>query len=211
MAHEQHTADRRIEWAILVLGLTGIVAICVPFAYGLSPLNALPVLMEMGSWVTSRSRAFEIYVDIAATMAVLAFFLAPLLSYAQLSRCLGRPLSRWERKLLLASALLVTVGCVALVAYGVLSLSVDAELDARDAVDLSGTLIIWILVLWWGIRLRRRYGDSAAEPLAMAAYIGGVATWGLLYSPFLEPSAVVAGFTCVVYAASLWRRRGLRR
>jgi len=112
MAHGQHTADRRIEWAILVLGLAGIVAIFVPFAYGLSPLNALPVLMEVGSWVTARSRAFEIYVDIAATTAVLAFFLAPLLSYAQLSRCLGRPLSRWERKLLLASALVVTVGSV---------------------------------------------------------------------------------------------------
>jgi len=211
VARDKVSADRRIEWAILVLGLAGIVAIFVPFAYRLSPLNALPVLMEVGSWVTSRSRAFEIYVDIAATTAVLAFFLAPLLSYAQLSRCLGRPLSRWERKLLLASALVVTVGCMAFVTYGVLSLSVDAEVDARDAADLLGTLIIWILVPWWGLRLRRRYGDSAAEPLAMAAYIGGAATWGLLYSPFLQPTAVVAGFTCVVYAVSLRRRRGLWR
>ena len=55
MARERKSADRRIEWAILVLGLAGIVAIFVPFAYGLSPLNALPVLMEVGSWVTSRS------------------------------------------------------------------------------------------------------------------------------------------------------------
>jgi hypothetical protein len=211
VARDKKSANRRIEWMILVLGLAGIVAIFVPFAYGLSPLNALPVLMEVGSWVTSRSRAFEIYVDIAATTAVLAFFLAPLLSYAQLSRCLGRPLPRWQRKLLLASALVVTVGCVALVAYGVLSLSADAEVDARDAADLLGTLIIWILVPSWGLRLRRRYGDSAAEPLAMAAYIGGVATWGLLYSSFLEPTAVVAGFACVVHAACLWRRRGLRR
>jgi hypothetical protein len=39
-ARVQGNAARRIEWAILVLGLAGIAAIFVPFAYNKSPWGA---------------------------------------------------------------------------------------------------------------------------------------------------------------------------
>jgi hypothetical protein len=84
--------DRRFEWVILVLGLAGVVAIFVPFTAGLSPLAALPVLRVLGSSVP----ALDVFTRIASTTATLAFFLAPLLSCAQLSRCLRRPIARWR-------------------------------------------------------------------------------------------------------------------
>jgi len=38
------------------------------------------------------------------------------------------------------------------------------------------------------------------------AYIGAVAFFAVGFWDELERTAVVAGFTCVVYAVSLWRR-----
>ncbi len=100
MARQQDSADRRIERAILVLGLVGVVAIFVPFTAGLSPLAALPVLRVLGSSMP----ALDVFAKIVSTTAALAFFLAPLVSLAQWSRCLGRPCSVWERGLQTAAA-----------------------------------------------------------------------------------------------------------
>ncbi len=206
MDRDQSRTDLRIEWAILVLGLAGVVAIFVPFAAQLSPWRAMPELAASGSWNTESSRALEVYLDITMPTAALAFFLAPLVSYAQLSRCLGRPLSRWERSVLLASAALVAIGCLAVVALGVRSLIGDRGGSDRDAIDLLATILVWIPLLGWGLRSRRRLRRVAAESLAMGVYIGGVAMWGLIVSTMLEPTAAVAGLSCVAYAVSLWRR-----
>lgn len=206
MDRDQGRTDHWIEWAILVLGLAGVAAIFVPFALGLSPWRAMPVLATAGAWTSDGSRALEIYADITLPMAALAFFLAPLLSYAQLSRCLGRSLSQWQRSVMITSAVLVATGCLAAVAPEVRSLIGDSERSHRDAVDLLATILVWVLLLGWGLSSRRRLRSVAAESLAMGAYIGGVAMWGLIYSNDLEPTAVVAGLACVVHAVSLWRR-----
>jgi hypothetical protein len=203
-ARVQGNAAGRIEWAIFVLGLAGIAAIFVPFFLGLSPLAAVPVLLVLGSSVA----ALDVFTKIASTTAVLVFFLAPLLSYSQLSRCLRRPISRWERGVLRASAAVVTAGCLSLVACFVFMLIVSEWGGARDVVNVSGAMVVWVILLWWVRRAQRRHRGMAAEPLAQAAYIGGVATWAVLFSSDLEPTAVVAGFTCVVYAVSVWRRNG---
>jgi NO-binding membrane sensor protein with MHYT domain len=65
-------------------------------------------------------------------------------------------------------------------------------------------LLMLALDLWRRVSNRRQ--ENSAECLLLGAYIGGVATWAAAFADDLEPTAVVAGFTCVVYAVSLWRR-----
>jgi len=56
------------------------------------------------------------------------------------------------------------------------------------------------------LRSRRDERRRASIEDREAAAHGGVATWAASFAHYLEPTAVVAGFTCVVYAVSLWRR-----
>ena len=197
MDRDQSRTDLRIEWTVLVLGLAGILAIFVPFTAGLSPLAALPVLRVLGSSVP----ALDVFTKIVSTTAALAFFLAPLVSLTQWSRCLGRPCSVWERGVQTVAAFLAISGCLAFLGLGVKQ---DVIFGRGVAVFVALGIVVGVLLLWR--RVSRRHQESSAECLLLAAYVGGVATWVAAFAYDLEPTAVVAGFACVVYAVSLWRR-----
>jgi hypothetical protein len=83
MDRDQSRTDLRIELAILVLGLAGVVAIFVPFAYSTSPWGA--VRWFVNPWFDPSSyRADSLVASLANTSLLLGFLLAPLISLLQL-------------------------------------------------------------------------------------------------------------------------------
>jgi len=46
MPRDQESADGRMEWLILVLGLAGIAAMFVPFAWGHSPIEGVQIFSK---------------------------------------------------------------------------------------------------------------------------------------------------------------------
>jgi hypothetical protein len=135
--------------------------------------------------------------------ALLSFFLAPFVSLAQLSRCLGRPSSVWERWAFRVFASVAIAGCLAsLVEYS----REEQYWQSSDlvVVFVAFGIIVGALIPWF--RTFRRHREDSAECMLMGAYIGGVGMWAALFIDLLEPTAVAAGFTCVVYAVRLWRR-----
>ncbi len=114
----QSRTDHWIEWAILVLGLAGVVALFVPFAYGTSPWGAVPWFVDPLVDRSEQYPADSIIASVATgamwLAGLLASFLAPLVSLAQLSRCLGRPCSIWARRIHTAAALIAIGGCLAI-------------------------------------------------------------------------------------------------
>lgn len=213
MAGERRSAELAIERAILVLGLAGVVAIFAPFAFSFSPWSAvswyLPVSASSAAAFREAFRSSGGAVSaIASAMAFTVFFVAPLLSLAQLSRCLGRPLSRAERALLIAFA-----GPVAFSCLGWLIFDLYARRSLEDVIVGIGVWQLTVVaVLLWGVillglfRVRKRLGSNAAECVLLSTYVGGVATWAILTVELLETTAAVAGLACVVYAVSVWRR-----
>ena len=205
MTHEPHRADRRIEWVILVLGLAGIPAIWLLFAWGESPIEAWRLMSSEAAY-TFTSRALG-HISVLLLAGLLSFFLAPLVSLAQLSRCLGRPCSIRARRVHTVAALVAIAGCLALlvdcVKEGVIEQG-SYFTGSPVAVFVALGIVAGALVLWR--RTSKRHQGNSAECLLMGAYIGGVATWAAAFAYYLAPTAVVAGFTCLVYAVSLWRR-----
>ena len=204
MTHEPHRADRRIEWVILVLGLAGIPAIWLLFAWGESPIEAWRLMSSEAAY-TFTSRALG-HISVLLLAGLLSFFLAPLVSLAQLSRCLGRPCSIRARRVHTVAALIAVAGCLAILVVCVKEgvSQQGLRMGSEVAVFIASAIIVGVLVLWR--RASKRHAENSAECLLMGAYIGGVATWAAAFAYYLEPTAVVAGFTCVVYAVSLWRR-----
>ena len=204
-ARDQGTEGRRIEWAILVLGLAGIPAIWLLFAWGESPIEAWRLMSSEAAY-TFTSRALG-HISVLLLAGLLSFFLAPIVSLAQLSRCLGRPCSVWERRIHTVAALVAIAGCLALLVDCVTEGVIEREpyfTGSPVAVFVALGIAAGVLALWR--RMSRRHKENAAECLLMGAYIGGVATWAAAFAYYLEPTAVVAGLACVVYAVSLWRR-----
>jgi hypothetical protein len=204
MDRDQSRTDLRIEWAVLVLGLAGVVAIWRPFA-GVSPIDAWRLMSSQAAYAfTSR----ELGPISAMFMAViLSFFLAPLVSLAQLSRCLGRPCSIWERRIHTVAALIAIAGCLALLVVCVKEGVIERGpyfMGSPVAVFVALGIVAGVLVLWR--RVSKRHTEHSAECLLIGAYIGGVATSAAIATYYLGPTEAVAGFTCVVYAVSLWRR-----
>jgi hypothetical protein len=174
MAREQDSADRRIEWLILVLGLAGVVAIWLLFAWGESPIEA---------WLLMSSQA----------------------AYTFTSRELGPISAMWLAGLL--AFFLAIAGCLAILVVCVKEGVTEQGsyfTGSPVAVFFALGIVLGVLVLWR--RVSKRQKETSAECLLMCAYIGGVATWAAAFAYYLEPTAVVAGITCVVYAVSLWRR-----
>jgi hypothetical protein len=200
MTSEPHYADRRIEWAILVLGLAGIPAIWLSFAEGTSPFEA------WGFWGGDTYASWELGIIAAWLAGLLSFFLAPLVSLAQHSRCLGRPCSVWERRVYTAAAIVAIAGCLAILINHVTGYVIEGgnTPESKVAVFVALGIVAGMLVLWRLVS--KQHKEIPAECLLMGAYIGGVATGAALYSPWLDRTAIVAGFTCVVYAVSLWWR-----
>jgi len=208
---------RRTEWAILVLGLVGITAIWLAFAWETSPMDAWRLfsgqLIDEWRLLSSGAGDASDFRDTAVTLAaLLSFFLAPFVSLAQLSRCLGRPSSVWERWAFRVFASVAVAGCLATVVLEAVSLVEylrgEQYSQPPDPVALFVAFgsIVGALIPWF--RTFRRHREYSAECMLMGAYIGGVAMWAALLAAYhlLEPTAVAAGFTCVVYAVSLWRR-----
>ena len=203
------------EWVILMLGLAGIPAIWLAFAWGTSPIEALRLFSDqvIYQWrlVSSAAGDASDLRDTAVTLAaLLPFFLAPFVSLAQLSRCLGRPCFVWQKRLCWLLTSVAIAGCLAFVGLMAWELAEyhrgQEYLRPPDtfAVLVAFGIIVGALVLWFRV-FRRRQEDSA-ERLMMSAYISGVGMWAASFADLLEPTAVAAGFTCVVYAVSLWRR-----
>jgi hypothetical protein len=215
MAGKQRHADIAIERAILVLGLAGVVAIFEPFAFGYSPWTAVPRYYS-GSAAALREALNSgegIVSFVGGAAAFTVFFVAPLLSLAQLSRCFTRPLSRVERAVLVAVAGLAAFGCL-----GLLGFDLYARASLKDVVVGLGVwqvtvaaILLWIAIVLVLIRVRKRLRSNAAECMLLSAYVGGVATWAVLLVGILETTAAVAGFACVVHAVSVWRRFGESR
>jgi len=210
MDRDQSRSDHWIEWMILVLGLAGVVAIFVPFAYDTSPWGAVPWFVNP-LVIRSEQYPADSIIASGATGALrlaglLSFFLAPLVSLAQLSRCLARPCSIRARRVHTVAALVAIAGCLAILVVCVKEGVSQQRLrmGSEVAVFIASAIIVGVLVLWR--RASKRHAENSAECLLMGAYIGGVATWAAAFAYYLEPTAVVAGFTCVVYAVSLWRR-----
>jgi hypothetical protein len=200
---------------ILVLGLAGIPAIWLAFAWGTSPMDAWRLFSSqlIYHWRLLSSGAGDAsdFRDTAVTLtAVLPFFLAPFVSLAQLSRCLGRSSSIWERRAFTVFASVSVAGCLAAVVLQATSMVEYAQEDRyrqpSDPVVLfvAFGIIVGALIPWF--RTFRRHRECSAECMLMGAYIGGVALWAALLVGLIEPTAVAAEFTGVVYAVSLWRR-----
>jgi hypothetical protein len=202
----QRSSDHWIQWAILVLELAGVLAIFVPFAWGESPIEAWRLMSSQAVYSFTSWQSWYISVLLLLT-ALLSFHLAPLVSLAQLSRCLGRASTRWERRVCAAVSLLAIAGCLALLVLCVKEGVIERGsyfMGSGVAVFVAFGIVVGALVLWR--RVSRRQKKDSAECLLLGAYIGGVAAWAAAFAYNLEPTAVVAGFTCVVYAVSLWRR-----
>ena len=206
----QSRSDHWIEWVILVLGLPGIAAIWLLFAWGNSPIEAWRVMSSQAAYTLTSRELGPVSAMILA--GLVSFFLAPLVSLAQWSRCLGRPCSLWERGIHWAAALVALAGCLPILFFcvkeGVIEQG-DPFVGSPVWVLVALGVVAAVLVLWR--RVSRRHPEDSAECLLMGAYIGGVATWAASFANYLEPTAAVAGFTCVVYAASLWRMTRCRR
>ena len=205
MDRDRSRTDHWIEWAILVLGLAGIPAIWLLFAWGKSPIEAWRLMSSQATYTfTSRELGPISAVWLAG---LLSFHLAPLVSLAQLSRCLGRPCSVWEGRVHTAAAFVAIAGCMAILIVCVKEGVIGGRsyfMGSGVAVLIALGIVVGVLVLWRSVS--KRHKENSAECLLLGAYIGGVATWAAAFAYELEPTAVVAGFTCKVYAVSLWRR-----
>src|SRR5512141_1411596 len=100
MDRDQSRTHLRVEWAILVLGLAGIAAIFVPFAYGTSPWGAVPFFLNPLVDRSEQYLADSQIASVATTSLVLAFFTAPVITLTQLSRCVARKVSAVEQAIL---------------------------------------------------------------------------------------------------------------
>lgn len=210
MDHDQSRTDRWIEWAILGLGLglglAGIPAIWLLFASGKSPIDAWLLMSSQVVYTFASREPWHISV-LFLLAGLLSFFLALLVSLAQLSRCLGRPCSVWERWVQTGAALLAIAGCLAVLIVCVKEGVIERGpyfMGSGVAVFVALGIVVGVLVLWR--RVSRRQEIDAAECLLLGAYIGGAATWAAAFAYDLETPAAVTGFTCAVYAVSLWRR-----
>jgi len=205
MGRDQSRTDLRIEWVVLMLGLAGTAALWLLFASGKSPIEAWRLMSSQVAYTFASREPWHISVLLLA--GLLAFYLAPLISLAQCSRCLGRPCSVWERRVHTAASLVAIVGCLTILIVCVKEGVIERGsyfTGSPVAVFVALGIVLGVLVLWR--RVSKRHKETSAECLLMGAYIGGVATWAAAFAYELEPTAVVAGFTCVVYAVSLWRR-----
>jgi hypothetical protein len=199
-------SDRRIEWAILVLGLTGVVAIFVPFAYDTSPWGAVPFVLNPLVDRSEQYPADSWIASVAMTSLVLAFFIAPVITLVQLSRCVARQVSAVERAILVFALVLVVTGCAG--ALGLMVLwTVSEEISGATDVLLfiiAPLILIALFITARNASLRRK--GVRAEVCALAAYIGTVMFFTVGLRSDLDMTAAVAGQACVVYAVSLWRR-----
>lgn len=100
-----------------------------------------------------------------------------------------------------AAALLAMAGCVAFLVLGIKQ-GVTFGSGVADVIALG--IVVAVLMLWR--RMSKRHPENSAECLLLGGYIGGVATWAAAFACDLEPTAMVAGFACVVYPVILWRR-----
>lgn len=206
MAGKPRRADSAIEWTILALGLAGVVAIFVPFAYDTSPWEAVPFFLGP---LVDRSEQYAVdsqIASVATTSLVLTLFIAPAITLTQLSRCVARQVSAMERAILFLGSILMITGCA-----GTLGLMVfwtaSEGISGTNDVLLSVIALLILIALFITARsasLRRK--DSRAEICALAAYLGAVVFFAVGLWRDLNLTAAVAGFTCVVYAVSLWRR-----
>lgn len=209
----QRNADLAMEWAILVLGLAGVVAIVVPFAHGYSPWAAASLFLPVspsGAAVfrESFSSSAGAVSAIGGATAFMVFLMSPLISLAQLSRCLGRLLSRAERAILVAVAVPAALSCIGWLVFDLYA-RVSLE-DVRVGIGAwqltMAAVLLWAVIILALLRVRKRLGRDAVECVLLSTYVGGVTTWATLLAELLETMAAVAGFACVVYAVSVWRR-----
>jgi hypothetical protein len=206
MTHEPHRADRRIEWAILVLGLAGVVAIFVPFAYGISPWGAVPLFLNPLVDRSEQYPADSIIASVAMTSLVLAFFIAPVMTLVQLSRCVARTVSAVERAILVFALVLVVTGCAGWLGCMVFWTASEGISGATDVLLLIIAPLILIALFVTARHVSLQRNGLPAEICALLAYIAAVAFFAVAFWDELEMTVAVAGFTCVVYAVSLWRR-----
>lgn len=206
MAGKQRNADMAIEWVILVLGLTGVAAIFVPFAYNTSPWGAVPFFLNP---LVDRSEPYPVDSRIASvvtTSLVLGFFIAPVITLVQLSRCVARKVSAVERAIMVLALILLVTGGAGWLGCMVFWTASEGNSGATDVLlSIIAPLILIALVITARHASLRRKGVRA-EICALSTYIGTVMFFTVGLRSDLDMTAAVAGFTCVVYAVSLWRR-----
>jgi hypothetical protein len=206
MAGKQRHADMAIEWAILVLGLAGVVAIFVPFALEQSPWRGMLWFVDpLVDW-SERHSAYEWIGSLANTSLVLTVFIAPVITLTQLSRCVARRVSAVERAILVLALILVVTGCAGWLGCMVFQTASGWTSGATD-VRLSVIAPLILIALFITARSASpRRKELRAEICALAAYLGAVVFFAVGFWRNLDMTASVAGFASVVYAVSLWRR-----
>lgn len=197
MAPEWDSGNRRIEWAILLLGLAGIAAIWLPFSNGISPYQVLKEALP-SNW-RDLTIAGPALLPIAA-------------STLQLWRCFDRKADRIAAAMVSTFAVLAT-GCTTYFAYmeisGAMFLAGDHPFGGGVAALglVAGNLAICGRLLM----LNRKRGSAVpAECLLLGAYIAHAILFIVAYG-VADPEVGVfaAGLACAVYAVSVLRR--LRR
>jgi O-antigen/teichoic acid export membrane protein len=205
-ARVQGNAARRIEWAILVLGLAGIAAIFVPFAYNKSPWGGLPYILNPLVARSEQYPADSWIVSVAMTSLVLVFFIAPVITLTQLSRCVARKVSAVERAILVFALVLVVTGCAGWLGCMVFWTATKEISGPTDVLMFIIATLILIALFITARHASLRRKELRAEICALAAYIGVAVFFAVGLWSDLDMTAAVAGQACVVYAVSLWRR-----
>jgi hypothetical protein len=111
-----------------------------------------------------------------------------------------------ERAIVVFAVILVVTGCAGTLGFMVFWL---ADKQIAGATDVLASIIAPLMLIALFITARHaslRPKGVTAEICALLAYIGTVAFFAALSWGELKMTAAVAGFTCVVYAVSLWRR-----
>ena len=189
-----------VEWALLLMGLPGLVVIALPLSSHLSPWSAIA-----NTFVFSTGRDW--IQDVVWLCMHVPFFIPPLVSLAQLMRCLDRQPDRAVNRGLLVVAYLHLLAIPAVCVAEFLDL-VMGRYDLTEPGHLSSVRLLVRTVI--NLALVRRMVDrrqpEAYECLAMGVYVSVFLMWGAGLHDVMGVGGVAMAWTSGVYGVSYWRR-----
>jgi hypothetical protein len=200
MSKDQQEYRRNVEWAILLLGVPGIAVIFLPFTPILSPWSVLtktPVFSAHGDWIR----------DCLWICMHLPFLASPLVTLAQLSRCLQRQLGRHEKRGLSALAYLFLLAIPVVSAAEFLDL-VQGRYDLLEPSHMAALVLLGLTAINLMLvrRMLNRQRSEAYECLVMGVYVSAFGMWATGLHDVLGVGGAVMAWTCGVYGVSYWRR-----